>query len=443
MKWIKYISLTIFFFFSLVFTFSLFRGDTFANYGFSYAISLGEIPYKDFNMVITPFSPLLYSIGLFFHKSILMYYFEQSLLLTLLFVVMKKMLENRVYLFFTLLCILWPISFPTILFPGYNFICFLLLMILIDFEEEKRNDYIIGFFLGLLFCTKQTIGLLALLPSCIVLLKDYRRLLKRIGGFLVPFFLLLIYLWLTNSIKEWFDLCFLGLFSFGSKNNSFSIINILFLILGLMYIIYNIKKDNKKIINYYFLSFIIVALPIIDYYHIALFLLGPLFLIVREVKIDYTKKLLIPIFIILYSLNGLTLFLFLEKPVIVNWNHFPLYVVNEKYKESISKLNQYLQSQEKRKVFLLRGSENYMFKIMNDEKITYYDLPNYGNYGSNDEKRIEEEINNMHNVLFIIDSSLCIKDSPYQQFICSFKEKAMNNSNLIKKINQYEVYERE
>ena len=57
------ILITSFFFLALVFIFTLSRGDTFVNYGFSYAISKGEIPYKDFNLVIPLFGPFIYSIG--------------------------------------------------------------------------------------------------------------------------------------------------------------------------------------------------------------------------------------------------------------------------------------------------------------------------------------------------------------------------------------------
>jgi len=84
-KYIKYILLFIFFFISLVFIFTISRGDTFVNYGFSYAISKGEIPYKDFNMVITPLAPFIYSIELIFFNNIIIFYLEQAILLTILF----------------------------------------------------------------------------------------------------------------------------------------------------------------------------------------------------------------------------------------------------------------------------------------------------------------------------------------------------------------------
>lgn len=40
--------------------------DEIWNYGFSHSLYSGLVPYKDFNMVITPFYPFLMSIGLLF-----------------------------------------------------------------------------------------------------------------------------------------------------------------------------------------------------------------------------------------------------------------------------------------------------------------------------------------------------------------------------------------
>ena len=49
----KYLLLFGFFFLCLHFFYSSFQGDLVYNYGFSYAVSRGEVPYRDFNMVLT------------------------------------------------------------------------------------------------------------------------------------------------------------------------------------------------------------------------------------------------------------------------------------------------------------------------------------------------------------------------------------------------------
>ena len=443
-KIIKYSILFIFFFICLIFNFSLFRGDTFANYGFSYALSIGEVPYKDFNMVIPLFSPFLYSIGLLINKSIIVFYLEQSFFLVVMFYLLEKFLDKKVYLFLTILCIAWPVSMTTVIFPGYNFICFLLLLLLVWCEESKKSDYIIGVILGLIFCTKQTIGISLFIPTFIILFKSHKRFLKRLVGYIIPICIMFLYLILTKSFYNFIDLCFLGLFSFGNNNHAFSIFNILLFAVGIVYILYRIFKDKKNIINYYFLFFSVVSLPIIDYYHIALFLLGTIFLIIRNIRFnDKYYKFIYIILCTLFFIDGVMVLLFLNNPVISNFHNFPLYVVTDNYRNNISDLNNFLANTDDNieKVFLLRGSENYMFRIMNDEKIGYYDLPNHGNYGYNGEEKIVNDISKMKNKLFIVDSSLCVnKDDKYQQYICDFKDAAINNSKLIYNVGNFEVY---
>ena len=61
---IKYSLLFILFFSSMIFFYIPFRMDTYVNYGFSYGIANGQIPYRDFNIIVPLFGPFLYSIGL-------------------------------------------------------------------------------------------------------------------------------------------------------------------------------------------------------------------------------------------------------------------------------------------------------------------------------------------------------------------------------------------
>ena len=50
----KYLFLFCYFFYCLVLAYNLTRGDSYVNFGFSYAITRGEVPYVDFNLVIPP-----------------------------------------------------------------------------------------------------------------------------------------------------------------------------------------------------------------------------------------------------------------------------------------------------------------------------------------------------------------------------------------------------
>ena len=77
--------------------------------------------------------------------------------------------------------------------PNYNLLCILFLFILIYLEEHNKNDYLIGFILGLTFLTKSSVGVFLSLPTIYYLFKDYKKVLKRIGSFLLPNLFVMLY----------------------------------------------------------------------------------------------------------------------------------------------------------------------------------------------------------------------------------------------------------
>ena len=66
--WMKYVLIFIFVFFSMSFFFTYIDGDVLWNYGFSYAISRGEVAYLDFDMVLTPFYPIINALFFIIHR---------------------------------------------------------------------------------------------------------------------------------------------------------------------------------------------------------------------------------------------------------------------------------------------------------------------------------------------------------------------------------------
>lgn len=108
-KNIKYVLLFIYYFICLSTIYFIFRMDTYNNYGFSYGIVTGSVPYRDFNLIVPLFGPFLYSILLFINHSILTFYLEQSLLLVILSYFLFRLLNNKawiciVLIFFTNYC---------------------------------------------------------------------------------------------------------------------------------------------------------------------------------------------------------------------------------------------------------------------------------------------------------------------------------------------------
>ena len=155
---LKYLFFFTYFFLCIQFIFTEYSLDTYNNYAFSYALTMGQIPYVDFNLVVPLFSPFLYSIGLFINHSILVFYIEQAILLTTVFLMIEKMIGKKAYLFILIMLLPYPIQFIKTIFPGYNFILFFFYILLIYLEQKKANDKLIGVVLGCALLTKQTVG---------------------------------------------------------------------------------------------------------------------------------------------------------------------------------------------------------------------------------------------------------------------------------------------
>lgn len=87
--------------------------------------------------------------------------------------------------FFPLLAIIIMIPSP------YNLFCtFLLMIILYLIHSEKYNDYLVALIGGLIFITKQNIGVLLFVPIFIY----SKKKIKSTFIFLIPFMILCIYL---------------------------------------------------------------------------------------------------------------------------------------------------------------------------------------------------------------------------------------------------------
>ena len=210
----KYIFIFLFSFLAMSFFLTYFDGDVLWNYGFSYALSKGEIPYLDFNMILTPLYPMIMSLILKINTNILLFYLANAFLITVIFYFLFKMVKEKAWLF--LVFLVFPI--PAVVFPSYNLFLLFLAILLIYCEEEKKSDYLIGLLLGFSILTKQTVGVFLVAPSLIYYHKDLKKIMKRIIGLLIPNFFFLLYLLVTESFKAFCDLCIFGLFDFSSSN---------------------------------------------------------------------------------------------------------------------------------------------------------------------------------------------------------------------------------
>ena len=226
--------------------------DEIWNYGFIYNIYNGLVPYKDFNMVLTPLYPMIMSLFLFiFGSNVLVIHIINCFMIVGILYLIEKITKKDISIFILLLC--FPLS---VCFPSYNLFLLLMFLLVIYLEKIKCNDYIIGVILGLFILSKQSVGVFVCLVSLYYLVKDYKKTIKRIVGAFIPCFIFLIYLLCTGSLYNFFDLCLFGLFDFGKSNSSFNIM-FYFSVILFAFNIYLIYKDNRVLIIIIYLAFLV------------------------------------------------------------------------------------------------------------------------------------------------------------------------------------------
>ena len=263
--------------------------DEIWNYGFSYNIYNGLVPYKDFNMVMTPIYPMIMSVFLMFDSSILTMHVVNSLMLTGMIYLIEKIVDKKYNLGIFLILLIFPMS---LIFPSYNIFLLMLFVLIIYLEKNKCNDYLIGFILGFFILTKQSVGVFVALVSLYYLYKDKSKVIRRIIGCFIPCFCFFIYLLISNSLNSFLDLCLFGLFDFGKSNGSN--FNYLF-IFGICLLILNIiliKNSKNKLNYYYLLSFFSIMIPLFDLYHVLIYFFIFIFIYLLEENISFKNKYL-------------------------------------------------------------------------------------------------------------------------------------------------------
>ena len=428
-KYIKYILVFILVYLILI-LFGSNNTDNIWNYGMAHAIRMGELPYKDFNLISTPLFPYLMSLGLFVYDSYGIYLLEQTILVTILFYYIYKLIDNKTYILFSIAAT----SFFYFLFPSYNFLSLLLIVIIIYLDiKKKSNDKLIGILLGLLLITKHSNGIVFLICS-LLSTKSMKKSKNRFIYSLIPVFIFILYLVINNNFYNFIDLCLLGIEDFAFKNHLFSFYFIdILLLLSFGYLIYSFKKYKKDKLNYYLLGSYIFIVPIVDFLHFNyVFILFSLVLLYREKKNINYKMILISTVLLLGSfITCLSYTEFLKDFRFVKNKHFKMYYINkytDKYFNNIlDKYNSYDNS-----YIISMGSM--FFDITSDRKITYFDIPLYGNFGHNGLDKMIKKINNSHDVYYFV------KEESNRQYAIELYKNIKKNGEYIDSIYDYGIY---
>lgn len=425
--------------FLLLFTYNLLFGDSIANIGFSYAIARGEIPYNDFNLIIPLFSPWVYAIPLLIFNSGITFYITQAIFLTILYYLLEKKLKYKIYLLCFLLFFTYPFVLPSGLYPGYNFILFFLIFILSYIDKDNTNDYLIGFLIGLSIITKHTIGVFLVIPSIIFYYKDIKKILKRLVGLLIPCFIFLIYLLITKSFFNFLNLCVFGLFDF-AKSNTYSsspFIAVSF-ILFVVYFLYILKK-NKNITYYYLFLTVLFVIPLFESYHMSYFIISCLYVFID--RLNYDEKYKVITIVLFVLIIGLWTFIMntVYNYKYIDYHNYPFRYSSKRMVDNYNYVSKIYKKYDNVTLFLI-GSDNYFNKITRDLDITYFDLPNYGNYGYDSFNMMKKKIDNNRNCYYVVSTITLKYYGRGQQYYKELANYIIDNGEFIESNGRYSVY---
>ena len=431
---IKYLG--VFVFFIVLFTFicsDILTGDSIWSYGFSHAISKGLVPYLDFNTISTPLYSFLLAIPLLIWDNLFMFVMAHSAFCTLLVYLVNKYSKNG---WFLLLVLAFPI-FKAFLI-SYNFLCLVLILLLFILEnkEFKYKDFIIGIVLGLLILTKQTVGGISLIFS-FILLKDFKRIGKRLVGVCIPGVIFLIYLLITGSFYNFLDLCLFGLFDFNNSNGNFNIISLIsYLLLLIVFIAMILKKDIK--FGYVVGSFFFVF-PLFDMYHFSLFLMiFCLSFIDRFESNKYLGKVSFLVFIVLIGLNILIRsdlergFLKVDK--------FECYLLDIPTKNKLEKV---IRKYKEYDNAIMVGDLAMISDVSTGRDISYFDVTLKGNYGYDGTNKMIKKFDKLEDIYIFIDVERLEKVKDTTQLDYNLLKHIIKNSKEVDGVSSFKVYYKE
>ena len=375
--------------------------DELYNYGFSYSIINGLVPYKDFSMIIPPlFSYILALFLKTFGSHLIIYHIVIAFIIGITTFISYKLIGLKTIILYILM-----LMYPYI---GYNTFSLCLLFILFYIEEKKVKYLPIlePIIISLMFLTKQTLGLLVI-PS-LIFSKNKK---KTLAIYLIFISVFLLYLILNGTFLKFFDYCLFGLFDFASKNSSsFSFLLIFEILIIISLMVLSIITKRKDI--FFCLMFQVITLPIVNTVHFTISFIPVAYLILKKYKhINYLTFLgVVATLTFFITYNYIYIYMNGDYLVMDNYpvNNFMKDRVASTYIDSaLNNVKNQLVDYEDYTLYTF-GNMAYLLKLSYDIPITKYDLINNGNMGYNGANRYIEEIDNYCNknkCLFIINDN--------------------------------------
>lgn len=229
-------------------------------YGFSHNILNGMMIYKDFNVLQMPLYFFISSffLNVFGDKIISMHIFD-CILIGFLFSISYKKYGCKS----TSVLLLLIVGYS-----GYNLLSlFLFMIIFFLLSKDNDNDFLVGILIGLIFITKQNIGLVLFFPY----IYYSKKKLRSIFYFLIPFVIISFYFIANKSFFVFIDCVFGSMFDFNEHNKMITPIFFLVeicVIIHLIILFFKFRSRDKRIL--FVLFFQMMSYPIFDDKHIFL-----------------------------------------------------------------------------------------------------------------------------------------------------------------------------
>ena len=387
-------------------------------YGFSYNLSKGMMIYRDFNVLQMPlyfFISSMFITGCGEH--IISIHIFNCILVGFLFLLFYKKFGYKSLLILSLLFVG---------FDGYNLLCLLLLtVILFSIDVDEYNDFLIGILVGLIFITKQNIGLSLFIPY----IYYSKSKVKSIIIFLLPFFFVCVFFLLNSSIVSFLDCVFGSMFDFNQHNKMFvpffMIIEVLVIIHLIVMVFQNHSRDKRIL---YVLFFQVMSYPIFDDGHVFLALV-PYFYLLFDYSFTFSK------FSFLIVLLGYSFLFFPYSLGNIHLTRDVFWLRNDNNID-FSLLNSIHDNEEDYDYIFIADWYAYVYKLYYDIPINQYDFLLSGNAGYHG---VQRRINEIDQLCKEKSCLFAIRSNEFQQWL-EFDYYIKDNYQYIKEVSGFKFY---
>ena len=392
------------------------------SYGFSYNISRGLIPYKDFNMIVGPLYSIIFSLPMIiFGNYIIAYKILHIMIYSLILTIAYQKIGKKTIWLILLLYI-------QTVFCSYNvFAAMITILILLLLDSDKKyKDLVIGILIGIIIVTKHNIGL----AMFIVYFFTSKKKLISILNTSIPVIVSLIYLLCTNSLLEYLNFCIFGMGGFISNLRIEIVPFILTILLIIHYVRRYIKLKDSKIL--YILSFLIIVFPLIENIHLCVGLIPIVYYILKEEYNTNIYKLMI-VFIVFGLISATIPINNLE--IVLDNNFYKYNSLEKGVSQSIENYSDYIKKIDGNVYIFIANA--YSIKLIDNQTTTFYDLINKGNLGKNENKYIDliSEKCKKEKCTFILDKKYFQKPKiDGWQMSTTFKDYVIENYNYVETI---------